>query len=67
MKRVRGGGGGGIWGIGAHIYTTHYTSFGTLTVDDIINGTRFYTEDENDQYIRSYLTSDDGPRFRIDG
>jgi hypothetical protein len=37
------------------------------TVDSIINGTRFYTEDENDQYIRPYLTEEDGTHFKING
>jgi hypothetical protein len=50
-----------------HAYRRLWQNFGPLTVDNIINGTRFYTEDENDQYIKPYLTSEDGPRFRIDG
>jgi hypothetical protein len=41
--------------------------FGTLTVDNIINGSEFYTEDENDRYIRPYLTEADGTHFKIDG
>jgi hypothetical protein len=35
--------------------------------DNIINGTRFYTEDENDLYIRPYLTEEDGTHLKVNG
>jgi hypothetical protein len=40
-----------------------WIKFGTLTVDNIINGSGFYTEDETDQYIHPYLTEEDGTYF----
>jgi hypothetical protein len=50
-----------------HGYKKLWIKFGTFTVDNIINGSEFYTEDENDQNIRPYLTEEDGTHFKIDG
>jgi hypothetical protein len=49
-----------------HGYKKLWIKFGTLTADNIINGSEFYTEDENDQYICPYLTEEDGTHFKID-
>jgi hypothetical protein len=53
-------------------YKKLWIQFGTLTasqltVDNIINGTRFCIEDENDQYIRPYLAEEDGTHFKFNG